>query len=251
MTNQFTLANQRFFPPLGTIAKILKSLSLLGLPVQEIELPIWTKRLQHKVFVRPLTSDISAFSQIFIGDEFGPINIKVPEIVLDLGANIGCASIYFLNRWPKAKVIAVEADPANFPLLVKNLKPYGSRAIPVLGAVTDYSGSASIERLDAGHWASRIALQINASNPTVPAFTLGDILSWAPSKRIDLIKMDIEGAETSVLGWLCSHLTEFAGATLALEIHNDEATRQFDKLRKLTDATISRFGEYHSIRIES
>jgi len=132
MTSYFSLVNQRFLPPLGTTAKIIRSLSLLGLPVHELEVPIWAKRLNHKVFLRPLTSDISAFSQIFIGDEFGPMKIEEPEVILDLGANIGCASIYFLNRYLASKVIAVEADPANFPLLVKNLKPYGSRATPYL-----------------------------------------------------------------------------------------------------------------------
>jgi len=61
--------------------------------------------------------------------------------------------------------------------------------------------------------------------------------------------MDIEGAETVVLGWLRSHLPAFAGATLAVELHDDEATRQFDNLVALTYSTISRFGEYQSIRL--
>lgn len=249
MTSNFTLANQPFLPPLGTTAKLLRSLSDLGLPAQELELPFWTKRLNHKICLRPLTSDISAFSQIFIGDEFRHMEIDEPKVIFDLGANIGCASVYFLNRYLACRVIAVEADPSNFPLLVKNLKPYGSRALPVLGAVTDYSGYATIERLDAGHWASRITLQKNTDCPIVPAFTLENILSWLPDKSISLIKMDIEGAETVVLDWLRSHLPAFAGATLAVELHNDEATRQFDNLVTLTQSKITSFGEYKSIRL--
>jgi FkbM family methyltransferase len=247
MENSFSLVNQRYFPPLGTATKLFKLLQQIGLPVQELGIPILTKRLQHKVILRPLTSDVSAFSQIFIGDEFGRLEIKNPKVILDLGANIGCTSIYSLNRWPDAKIFAVEADPANFPLLVENLKPYGSRATPVLGAVTDYSGYAAIERSEMGHWASRITEEDITGHPTVPAVTLGNILSWVPDKRIDLIKMDIEGAETAVLGWLSLHVPEFAGALLAVELHNNLAVKRFNKLTMQISSDVYQFGEYHAI----
>ena len=95
MENSFSLVNQRYFPPLGTATKLFKLLQQIGQPVQELGIPIWTKRLQHKVILRPLTSDVSAFSQIFIGDEFGRLEIKNPKVILDLGANMLYIHLFF------------------------------------------------------------------------------------------------------------------------------------------------------------
>ncbi len=49
-----------------------------------------------------------------------------PETIVDAGANIGVTSIYFANRYPGAKIFAVEAEASNFAMLVKNTQAYPS-----------------------------------------------------------------------------------------------------------------------------
>lgn len=248
MMENYALQNRTWFPPLRGATKLLNLLASLGLVSRDCEIPVWAKNLQHKFFIRPLSSDISALSQIFIGDEFGSMPIETPHYCLDLGANIGCTSIYFLNRWPDSRVIAVEADPVNFQLLVKNLRPYGNRALPVLGAVSDFNGHVSIERSPLGHWASQITSVIDSNQPIIPAFTLDRILAWCPPASVDLIKMDIEGAETRVIAWMINNLEHCRGSTLAVELHNQEAHNHFRSLAKLVDSNaVSIYGEYHSI----
>ncbi len=240
-----------FFPPLGTTTKFLKVLSAIGFPLGETEVAIHSTSFKHPIFLRLLTSDLSAFSQIFIGDEFGQLSINDPSWVVDLGANIGATSVYFLNRWQNVKVISVEADPANFPLLVKNLKPYGTRAFPILGALTEVAGFAKILHTSGGHWSTQVepnSLPL-PSECTVPAFTMDQILSWVPGHKIDFIKMDIEGEETPVLAWLRSHSEQFTGVILAVELHNEEAVKQFDALCESTRARKQSFGEYQTLRL--
>jgi len=247
----FALSGESWVPPLGVSTRLLRLVNSFGFIHDQCEVSFKTKKLSHTVSMRPLTSDVSALSQIFIANEFGNLQLDNPRVCLDLGANVGFSSIYFLNRWPNCRVIAIEADPINFPLLVQNLKPYGDRVLPVLGAVADLNGHVFVERSSIGHWASRISTTNNTSQPCVPAFTLKTILSWCPLGNVDFIKMDIEGAETRVIPWMFDHLESFAGAKFAVELHNSEAHYQFRKLVELVDSPVSTFGEYYSITLPS
>jgi tRNA1(Val) A37 N6-methylase TrmN6 len=44
--------------------------------------------------------------------------------IVDAGANIGMASIFFAQKYPDAKIIAVEAEASNFAMLARNVQPY-------------------------------------------------------------------------------------------------------------------------------
>lgn len=49
-----------------------------------------------------------------------------PSVIIDLGANVGYATIYFKNQNPKAKIISVEPDIKNFNQLLLNTKKLNS-----------------------------------------------------------------------------------------------------------------------------
>ena len=82
------------------------------------------KNIEHKIALRPNTSDVTTFKHIFAHGDYD-ISIKPePKLIIDAGANIGLASIYFANRYPSAKIIAVELAPSNFQVLLKNTSHY-------------------------------------------------------------------------------------------------------------------------------
>lgn len=60
---------------------------------------------------------------------YGNVPVGPKDVVLDLGAHIGVAARLFLDKGA-AKVIAVEADPANIPFLTRNLHRMAARIIP-------------------------------------------------------------------------------------------------------------------------
>ncbi len=70
--------------------------------------------------VRPKTSDFSTFRQIFMDHEYDFKLLDVPNIIVDAGANIGLASLFFAQRFPSAKIFALEPDHSNFEMLMKN-----------------------------------------------------------------------------------------------------------------------------------
>lgn len=74
----------------------------------------------HPLHLRAGTSDVSAFVQVFADGEYDFSTERPPTAVLDGGANVGCAAVYFAHRWPAARIVAVEPDRQNFDLLVRD-----------------------------------------------------------------------------------------------------------------------------------
>ena len=47
-----------------------------------------------------------------------------PRVVVDAGANIGLSTVFFANKFPQAKIVAIEPEPSNFAMLRDNVAPY-------------------------------------------------------------------------------------------------------------------------------
>ena len=116
--------------------------------------------------------------------------------ILDCGANIGLASWFFSRRWPSARVTAFEADRHIFQILKKNLSTWGLEHVePVEAAVWNREGHVTFysEGADAG---SVLAEHVpHGPEVRVKSIRLRDWLT----EPVDLLKMDIEGAEFDVL----------------------------------------------------
>jgi hypothetical protein len=91
--------------------------------------------LAHPLCLREGRSDPFFFGQIFLDQEFGLTRSLNVSSIIDLGGNAGLASVWFLNTFPRARLITIEANPDNYPSLNANLGPYSDRAIIVNGGV--------------------------------------------------------------------------------------------------------------------
>ncbi|WP_082398398.1 FkbM family methyltransferase [Aeropyrum camini] len=126
------------------------------------------------------------------------------SIVFDIGANIG---IYTLNVAPKVeKVIAIEPEPSNFELLLNNviLNNLTSKVLPLNIAIGTKDGKTKLY-LDnkGGSGTHSIVLKRSSKYLNVPYYKLDTIYKNLKRKSIidhvDLIKIDVEGAELLVL----------------------------------------------------
>jgi FkbM family methyltransferase len=118
--------------------------------------------------------------------------------ILDCGANVGLASLYFKRLYPQARITAYEADPALAALCQRNLTSNGAGDVDVAPvAVWTHDGVVSfqLEGADSGAIAGTSA-GLAAKPMTVPSIRFRNVIA---GDRIDLIKMDIEGAEVAVL----------------------------------------------------
>src|SRR5689334_5293979 len=75
------------------------------------------------VRLRPRTSDVNTFEQVFVHREHAIGLARPPRTIVDAGANVGYASMFFAATWPGARIIAIEPDAANHELLARNVAP--------------------------------------------------------------------------------------------------------------------------------
>ena len=118
--------------------------------------------------------------------------------ILDCGANVGLASLFFRRAYPQARITAFEADPALFAMLDTNLRANGASDVESRhAAVWTSTGALTFhcEGSDSGMIGS-LPGAVGGRATTVPSLRLCDVLDEGP---VDLLKLDIEGAEDRVL----------------------------------------------------
>jgi FkbM family methyltransferase len=145
--------------------------------------------------------------------------------ILDCGGNVGTSVRRFRTRHPAADITVVEADDALCDLLRWNLDAAGDALTHVIhAAVWKHDGYVQFaeDGADAGHVAEGGGLRV----PSVDVATLvGD--------GLDLLKLDVEGAELIVLERLAETGMLARVALIVCEVH--ESTAQPDTLRRTLD----------------
>lgn len=154
--------------------------------------------IKHPFYIRNHSSDVWMFQNVIVKQEYLFAYESPPKYIIDAGANIGMSAIWFANKFPEAKIIAIEPETSNYELLKENCRPYPNIST-VHAAVWHKNGE--IELLNPGRGYYGFVTQDSNQNSTnlVQALTIQQIMADAQINRIDLLKMDIEGAEKEVL----------------------------------------------------
>jgi FkbM family methyltransferase len=146
--------------------------------------------------------------------------------VVDVGANIGYHTVLFARAVGESgRVIAFEPDPWNRELLERNVHDNGLAALVSIeaAAVTDYEGTCVLH-VDAESWGVHSLSPANllsterSRTVEVPATTLDASLARAGCDRIDILKVDAQGAEGRILRGAARTLAGQRGMTVLLEL---------------------------------
>jgi FkbM family methyltransferase len=141
-------------------------------------------------------------------------------MIVDAGANIGTASLYFATNMPSAAIIAVEPDSDNFHLLSLNVD--GLNVTPIHAAVSSTTGRTRVVDPGLGHWGYRTehpSPDECGETGMVPRITMNQIFQdFGDSSFPLIVKIDIEGAERD----LFSANTEWVTRTplIIIELHD-------------------------------
>jgi FkbM family methyltransferase len=151
--------------------------------------------LKHKVWFRGIYSDYAIFEQIFIEHQYRlPLDINATTI-FDLGANVGYASVYFANKFPNAKIFALEPETNNYAIAQKNTANYSNITL-AQGAV--WNKSEDINLVDKGFGEAAYMVEKGSGNNVVRGYTIDEIMNLMNITTIDILKIDIEGAEKEI-----------------------------------------------------
>ncbi len=153
------------------------------------------------VGIRASTSDIPTFEQIFVKREYESENLPDrAATIMDLGANVGYASVFFALRYPGSRIFAVEPDAENFSELKLNTLRFDDRIALLHGAAWVYDGSIHLrtendEGRSLGAWGVQVCEDETASHSCVNCYTMARLLELSGFDAIDILKIDVEGAE--------------------------------------------------------
>jgi FkbM family methyltransferase len=156
--------------------------------------------IRNPVHLRVRTSDLSTYAEILLRGEYAFDLPFSPKTIVDAGANIGMASIYFAHRYPEAKIIAIEPEASNFAVLARNVQPYPTIK-PVHAAVWNQDGEVHVGEPDpetgaSGKWS--FVTRRQGTGDTIRAVTLPTLMREFDVDVIDLAKIDIEGSEQEI-----------------------------------------------------
>lgn len=166
------------------------------------------------VTLREVSSDLYTFGDVFEQEVYRTVLRHLPDCstIVDLGANIGLASLYLASAYPSARIFAIEPNRDNFELLTTNLKDLirGERCVPMQAAVWSARKALAVDPqwLPEAYNGFRLSEQPSHQDAVdqVQGFTMDEILASSHFEQVDLLKVDIEGAEVELfrndLGWL-------------------------------------------------
>src|SRR5450755_800383 len=139
------------------------------------------------------TELLYGLKEIFV-DEIYKQALPPRPYIIDCGANIGLSVIYMKRLYPDAEIVAFEPDEENFKLLEKNIRSFGLDKVEIRKeAVWVYDGE--LKFASEGSMSSKIETDDHTSAIKVKSSRLKNWLN----RPVDFLKIDIEGAEYTVL----------------------------------------------------
>lgn len=140
--------------------------------------------------------------EIFV-DEIYKIQLPLNAYILDCGAHIGLSVLYFKHCFPDCQIVAYEPDKTNYTLLCKNVSAFGHKNVDIRNEAVWVNNT---ELLFSGEGNMSSKINTNAitqqTDVKVNAIRLKEMIN----RKINFLKLDIEGAEYEVLKDIATEL---------------------------------------------
>lgn len=191
------------------------------------------------------SSDVLVANQIFIQEEYKhvveffkdnfPAHTKLN--IIDAGANVGYASAYFISYFPDAAIVCVEPSAENVKMIEKNLAyQIKNRKIKILqNALMGEAGKNILinnDFRDGRDWA--LSVEETGDDSILKSISIAAVIEKQQWDEVDILKIDIEGAERFVFSNTAdlSYLQKIK--VLAIELHDEFNIRAiiYDILKK-------------------
>eukprot|EP00243_Klebsormidium_subtile_P004412 TRINITY_DN18394_c0_g1_i1.p1 TRINITY_DN18394_c0_g1~~TRINITY_DN18394_c0_g1_i1.p1 ORF type:complete len:430 (-),score=3.23 TRINITY_DN18394_c0_g1_i1:656-1945(-) len=218
-------------------------------------LPCFEEVCFYQLYVRPRTSDMKVVRQVMERAEYDFVKEHVDvHTILDAGANIGIASILFAIYWPNAKIVGIEPSSLTYEQLQKNVGSlpnvvalnaglwarnkklvFGPNSVGAWGEnVHEADGNSTKEQLANG----------------ITSVSVPYVMDLFSIKSVDFVKIDIEGAEGSVLVEAADNDLSWVDKAklISVEFHRrpvySGVIESYQYLQSLQNFTASKSGEY-------
>ncbi|SMC35276.1 FkbM family methyltransferase [Moheibacter sediminis] len=175
------------------------------------------------ILMRTYKGDINIFYEIFWKKVYAipPDFVQNPLTIIDLGGHVGFTSIYYSLQYPNAKIFSVEASRENFNILQSNVRQF-ENIIPINKAIYPIDGEVLFDE-------SGFSYNTKISNVGKPieSVSVNTLMKTYGFDNIDLMKIDIEGAESELLKTNTEWLEKTD--TIIIELHNPYGLGDLEK----------------------
>lgn len=195
------------------------------------------------IYLRPHDSDMTVLRQVFVANQYD-LNKEAQmtrirsayasmliagrcPVIIDAGANIGAASIYFAKMFPDAKIVAVEPDPQNAEICRRNCESVGNITV-VEAAIGAAPGKVKLARPDMDKTSCAVRTE-RGEGADIRVVTVDELLGEAGlGGNLFIIKIDIEGFENDLFSSDTSWLSE--ATVVIIELHDWMLPGQYSSL---------------------
>lgn len=174
--------------------------NISGLGGARLQVPLRIAGKRQHVTLRPAAGDLAVLYEIFTRNAYAVapevLDPSRVQVIVDAGAHIGMASLYFADRYRDARILSIEPNPENFALLKANTAGE-PRITPVEACLTGLPDQQVFIATAGLAW----SFQKNAAGQgeKVPGYSMDQLCAAHGISQIDLLKLDIEGGEEDVL----------------------------------------------------
>src|SRR5690606_24120311 len=114
--------------------------------------------------------------------------VQSPETIVDLGAHVGFASIFYATEFPSAKIYSVEASRENFKYLKRNTEQF-ENIIALNNAIYPVDGEVLFDESGFSY-----NTKIGEAGQPISSISMKTLMENYGIEKINLLKIDIEGA---------------------------------------------------------
>lgn len=162
--------------------------------------------------------DFGLLEEVFLSDNYPLHDNKKLSLIVDLGANIGISTLYFCMKYPEAEVHSYEPDPQNLERLRLITSGYANVHVHDIAVWSHKDQLIFYSDPHRGSSSSAVKIRDRQKEIKVKAESLKEILGKLGGRQVDILKIDVEGAEEQVF----ENFNDFHLITnLVGEIHSD------------------------------
>jgi FkbM family methyltransferase len=203
---------------------------------------LWVKNpFRASVWLREPGSDLDTFREVVMKSIYQQVVERIGECeyVLDLGANIGLTSLYLASVFPTCRILAVEPSPENVEMLTLNVSSLVTKGRCQICSGAVWWQDATVDLSPPPNGTAYHAIKVSGDcgagmQQPAPAYTVETLMKLAGFPRVDILKIDVEGAETEIFRGPIEWLSRVNA--IAIEFHGE--SRQTSNF----DAVVAAFG---------
>jgi FkbM family methyltransferase len=155
---------------------------------------------EGRTFYLMVSADITfpvILSEVFVFGEYKVNVLKTPDIILDVGANVGIATAYFALKYPNAIIHSFEPSSNNYSFLKQNAQQFANVTVHQK-AIYSHNGSLQMN-IFKGFGGLDSAFNKTGNVENVDCITLDTFLNDQGIEKVDILKLDVEGSEWEIL----------------------------------------------------